>query len=294
MVETMAAPATGQPASGALVELCSGVIKQLADLFAPGATPASADEVASRFLDLLRSCEGRAQRAGIGLEEVHLAKYALVALIDEQILLSNLPLKDDWLGRPLAQRLFDDLAAGEEFYQKLDQLRDKPTPARIDVIEVFHLCLAFGFRGRYGDKRGQDTRRRLIDTVAREINQARGVRPDGPLSPKAEAPETLVVPGGRLLAGLGRGPLWAVPVAVLAVVVVLYLAYTGILALAFSGFADPPATTRSESEPALKPAPRPARPAAVDPAASAGGDRSEAAERSGRTDPPDQTVRSAP
>ena len=110
-----------------LVELGAGIAKQVADLGAEG-TPSDADGLRSRFEDLFRSFEQRAVRSGFTESEVSTAKYALAATVDEAILLSQIPAKDEWLGRPLQMAFFDDFSAGEGFYDRLDQTRTARTP----------------------------------------------------------------------------------------------------------------------------------------------------------------------
>ena len=128
---------------GGLAEMSAGIIKQLADL----APENDGQGLRPRFEALFRDFETRAMRGGCAETDVKMAKYALAALIDETVLLSDLPIKDEWLGRPLQMQYFDDFSAGEEFYNKLDQARLGKTPAAADVMEVYHLCLAFGFKG---------------------------------------------------------------------------------------------------------------------------------------------------
>lgn len=195
-----------------LVEHAAPIAKQVADLFGDS-PPQDAGALRSRFEDLFRAFESRAVRSGCTEAEVAAAKYALAAVADETILLSSLAVKDEWLSRPLQMLFFDDFSAGETFYEKLDQVRTNRTPHAADVLEVFHLALALGFKGKYGDSRGAERRRVLMDALAVEINQARGVAADTPLSPAGLPPETAAaVP--RRLGFLATGPVWVVPLAV--------------------------------------------------------------------------------
>jgi type VI secretion system protein ImpK len=203
---------------GGLAEMSAGIIKQLADL-----TPESDGQgLRPRFEDLFRDFETRALRSGCVEADVKLAKYALAALIDETILLSDLPIKDEWLVRPLQMQYFDDFSAGEEFYNKLDVIRLGKTSAAADVMEVYHLCLAFGFKGKHGDARGEERRRVLMEGLANDIGALRSVKPDGRLSPQTGAADALPIPS-KALSFLGRGPVWAVPLIVLAVLLVVYV-----------------------------------------------------------------------
>lgn len=228
----MADPVTSQTN---LVELCSPVIKQLADITREGAV-VNAIDLRTRFEDIFRDFEMRGQRQGVPLSDVQQAKYALVALVDETILLSELPAREDWLGRPLQMQFFDDFSAGEEFYNRLDALRASKAPGAVDVLEVFHLCLALGFRGKYGDARGAERRRVLVDGCGQEINGARGTRA-GALSPHAESPEQQIAPA-RSLSWIGRAPVWAVPLAAVAIVLLAALTLSLITGYAIGGLSQ--------------------------------------------------------
>jgi type VI secretion system protein ImpK len=207
---------------GALVECGAPIAKQIADLHGD-AVPQDAPAMLSRFEDLFRSFESRAVRAGYTEGEVAAAKYALVAVADESILLSSLPIKDEWLNRPLQMVFFDDFSAGETFYEKLDAARTNRTPKAADVLEVFHLALALGFKGKYGDTRGSERRRVLMDALASEINQARGVSGETPLAPSGLPEGVASVP--RRLGFLASGPVWVVPLAVIVVLMLMLIIF---------------------------------------------------------------------
>jgi type VI secretion system protein ImpK len=212
-----AAPSTSNT-TGSLVELSTGLIKLVAEVAENGGPAAEA--LRSRFNDLFIDFENRAQRQGRPAEDIRLAKYALVALIDETILLSDAPAKDDWLGRPLQLLYFEDFSAGEEFYNKLDTLRLSQQASSIEVLEVYYLAMALGFTGKLGDKKGLERRKVLMATIASDINKARNVSPRTPLSPHAEAPVGITVV--RSSSPLLRIPLWAWPVMALVVVALVW------------------------------------------------------------------------
>jgi type VI secretion system protein ImpK len=71
------------------------------------------------------------------------AKFAVCAFVDEAILLSDWEGRDRW--KPFQRRFFNTYNAGEEFFKLLGAL----LPDRREVREVFGLCLAMGFTGKY-------------------------------------------------------------------------------------------------------------------------------------------------
>ena len=183
--------------------------------------------------DLFRDFEARALRSGLPAGDVQAGKYALCALVDESILLSELPIKEEWLGKPLQMQYFDDFSAGEEFYNRLDQLRLNRAREAADVLEVYHLCLAFGFKGKHGNPKGAERLKIIIEGLANDIVQAKGVR-DVRLSPQGEAIDVAAAAvGGSWLA---RQPTWLVPLVCLVAVLALWLVCSAIIGEGLSGF----------------------------------------------------------
>lgn len=169
---------------------------------------------------LLMELERDAQRQGVGMAEIDAAKYALAALLDEQVLCSELAAAPEWINEPLQMRLYGSFAAGEEFYTRIDDLKRDPAGPRLLALEIYHLCLGLGFKGRYEDRRGEEQRRIIMDSIAEQLSQARGV--GGQLSPNAYRPpanEDEDVERSWLV----RLPLWTWPASALGLVVVVTL-----------------------------------------------------------------------
>lgn len=228
------------PAGGGLADL-SGPIFKLALYLDKEPADLEAGTLAARFDDALKEFEAAATRFNVPLANIRLAKYAMTAFIDQKVLTSDLALKDAWLEKPLQMTYFDDFNAGEEFYVKLDQLRNSGDPGRFDVLEVFYLCLVLGFTGKYGDKRGEEQRRILIDRVAREIGESR--QSGTSLSPHWQQPATSGAGGTKWWL---RAPAWAPPAAAVLVLLLLWLLLGSLL----YGRADEfPATTLSATGP---------------------------------------------
>jgi type VI secretion system protein ImpK len=74
-------------------------------------------------------------------------RYAVVAFLDEQILKSNWPGRNEWMSQPLQLVLFNQYTAGEHFFNRLRGLLGE---GRADAIAAYQLCLALGFRGQFG------------------------------------------------------------------------------------------------------------------------------------------------
>jgi type IV/VI secretion system ImpK/VasF family protein len=176
--------------TGQLADLCAGVVRLALALDAERSL--DADALAARFDRLFAELEQRAARAGVSEAPLRLALYALCAWIDERILLSDLPARRAWAANPLQLRRFDDLAAGDEFYARLESLRASAEPGAVDALEIYALCLALGFRGKLANA-PVDRRRLLLEQLAAEIARSRcsssvsilAPSPAEPLTPRA-------------------------------------------------------------------------------------------------------------
>jgi type VI secretion system protein ImpK len=136
------------------------------------------------------TAEADATRAGYAVEDVRLATFAVVAFLDESILNSNNPIFADWPRMPLQEELFGVHTAGEMFFQCIDRLMAKSdTPAAIDVLEIYDLCMLLGFRGRYSMS-GQESVRSISATVTDKMQRFHGG--PRPLAPNWAPPNDVV------------------------------------------------------------------------------------------------------
>lgn len=93
--------------------------------------------------------EQDARTAGYSVEQVKDTQYALCAFLDESVLRAgNSPLRSYFELHPLQFQYFGVHLAGEGLFEKLAQLR-VDVKANRDVLEVYHLCLALGFEGKF-------------------------------------------------------------------------------------------------------------------------------------------------
>ena len=154
-------------------------------LLRQGAQPPDVRAFRRALRDWLGETEREARRQGAEPEDARLACFAFAALADELALGSPGALREAWLQQPLQHELFDEPLAGERFFEHLDRLREQG-PRRLALLQVFHLCLLLGFRGRYaldGAEALAWTTTRLGDEIARW----RGGRV--PLAPHAQPPD---------------------------------------------------------------------------------------------------------
>jgi len=133
-----------------------------------------ADSFRHHMREALKMAGADAQRDGYSGDDIKLAAFATVALLDESILNSQNPLFADWPRKPLQEELFGTHIAGETFFVNAHQLLGRDDSPEIgDVLEVYHLCLLLGYRGRYSTG-GRGELQSTSDAIAAKIRRIRG------------------------------------------------------------------------------------------------------------------------
>ncbi|GAA0767482.1 type IVB secretion system protein IcmH/DotU [Ideonella azotifigens] len=113
-----------------------------------GHAPADAEVFRERVLSLLKQVDRGAKKLGLEAADVYRAKFAFCGLLDEIVLTSKLKIREAWVVKPLQLELFGEHMAGERFFERLEKLRGEGA-VRVQVLEVYHMCLLLGFQGRY-------------------------------------------------------------------------------------------------------------------------------------------------
>ena len=152
-----------------------------------GSGPQDQAGFAEHLTRFLADVDRHAKPLGVHGDDVHAAKYAFCAAVDEIILRSQYEIRDAWETRPLQLRLFGDQLAGEHFFQKLEDLRARGS-AHLQALEVFHMCLLLGFQGRYALD-GEEKLNFMCATLGNEIARMRG-KSRG-FAPHAERPDQI-------------------------------------------------------------------------------------------------------
>lgn len=129
-----------------------------------------------KVMELLDDFERQGLTAGIEQAKVQASKFAIVSFIDETILGSEWDNKVEWLAEPLQLKLFNVFNAGEEFFIRLEQLKQRQRE-NADVLEVYFLCLSLGYRGKYQLEAPEQVRM-IIDDLHQDLNQYLGKAPE--------------------------------------------------------------------------------------------------------------------
>lgn len=107
--------------------------------------------------ELLVGADTTAQARGLDGNLYQQAKYAVIALADDLGLHSDWDGASQWNRYLLELRHFNTSFAGQEFFERLNRLRQTlagvQDPALreqvLGTLEVYYTCLRLGFRGRY-------------------------------------------------------------------------------------------------------------------------------------------------
>lgn len=147
--------------------------------------PSDADAFRSHIKEFLTGLERGATKLGSSAEDVHLCKYAFCATVDEAILMSQFKVRDAWQRQPLQLQFFGEQLAGEQFFAKLEALR-REGASRVQILEVFHMCLLMGFQGKYLIE-GSEKLNYLTARLGDEIAHLKGSR--APFAPHWAPPD---------------------------------------------------------------------------------------------------------
>lgn len=161
---------------------CFGAISRLRELDGPVPSP---ETVHARIRGFIESLKDRARTHGVPDKDTQDIMYALVALTDEVAITTPEPLRSYWMNQPLQLHYFGENIAGEGFFTRLQALLSEGR--RIEVLRVYHLCLLFGFQGKYGYPGGDVELLRITDGVRNTLE--RNIEIPEVMAPAAEPPD---------------------------------------------------------------------------------------------------------
>ncbi len=106
---------------------------------------ATFEEIKNDIHRLLAASEQCGRNDIFNPEDYNLARFAICAWIDESILSTDWQGLAAWRKEQLQRLFYNTTDAGEAFFERLNSLGMHQR----DVREVYYLCLAMGFKGRY-------------------------------------------------------------------------------------------------------------------------------------------------
>jgi type VI secretion system protein ImpK len=188
---------------GDLVSLAGPVLELVLKLRAGTAAPVINPRPAVQ--QLLKEMEQRGATLRYGERQIKEVKFALAAFVDETIMSTNLPLRDEWEKFPLQLEYFGEQLAGIKFFEHLDDLL-KQIETEADVVEVYYVSLLLGFKGKYKVYM-EDKLQGVIENTAAQLKRV-GRLQEAELSPHwkvRDQPAPRSDPGLPLWAKIGAG-----------------------------------------------------------------------------------------
>ena len=176
--------------------------------------PESADVLNSRFHDNLIFSRDTAVSSGVVGARADQAAWFVAATLDDIVLNTPWGARSSWPRQPLVTQLSGDVDAGEQFFDRLDELLRFPD-RDAHMLELAYYCLSLGFRGRYRVQgtSGEAALTQLRDRIARQFTQT-----DPPdLSPRWRGVEAPDKPPRIAV------PIWTLPLMGLALLAATYV-----------------------------------------------------------------------
>jgi type VI secretion system protein ImpK len=174
----------------------------------------------------LKAAMEQARTMGYSGEMIQLSLSAVVAFLDESVLMLQSPNFADWPQRPLQEELFGHHRLGEVFFENLRNLLGRQESHEVaDCLEVHCLCLLLGYRGRYALGGGGEIQtfvRQARDKITRSRGQLFFLHSGGPPPEVKQAAAT-----DRWSRGLG--------IIALCLLLAMLLAYAGFWSVLSSG-----------------------------------------------------------
>jgi type VI secretion system protein ImpK len=137
----------------------------------------------ARTMEAVQRFESRARGQGLADQTVLTARYVLCALLDEAVLATPWGATSVWSGQGMLVTFHKEAWGGEKFFLALEHLLQSPG-AHLHLLELFYLCLALGFRGRYQARQGgAEALEELRHQLYQVLRQQRG-EPEPELAPQ--------------------------------------------------------------------------------------------------------------
>ncbi len=169
-----------------LALLYEGVLTAIVRLQSGRQQIQGSDAFRARMKATLEEIARAAAQRGYKTADVQEASFAVIAFLDEAVLMSNDVGRVQWEQKTLGQEMFNQRSGGELFFQHLDQLRSyRDSPQLAQVLEVYYLCLLLGYQGKYAVESKADLHL-LMDSLRERIERTSRRMPE--FSPDAELP----------------------------------------------------------------------------------------------------------
>lgn len=117
-----------------------------------------------QFSTMLQNYQANLINDGVIELRARVMMYGLCATIDDIVLQSKNSLATIWSNKSMISLFFNETWGGERFFVFLSQMM-KAAPSHIRELELYYLCLQFGFEGRYRLERSDREIQRIKDEL---------------------------------------------------------------------------------------------------------------------------------
>jgi type VI secretion system protein ImpK len=187
MHDTFFSARANMKSDNGLIDPASTLFRLMMKIKAGVLTPSN--EMRYKIDSIFKKFEERGAMSGYKERQLHDAKFALAAFVDETVLAGGFPLREEWERYPLQLEYFKEALAGNKFFDRLEGLIKQ---GETDVVEVYYICLLLGFKGRYNVFL-EDQLPSVINSTAEYLRAAGRIRtrvlsPHGLLNDQPEPP----------------------------------------------------------------------------------------------------------
>ena len=112
------------------------------------ASPPDQGDMRDRTAREMREFERRARDAGVAMDQVRPAHYAICAALDDVVLATPWGAHGRWSQRTLTATFHGDQQGGAGFFDQLRLFRTEPAK-HLAVLQVMYICMALGFMGPF-------------------------------------------------------------------------------------------------------------------------------------------------
>jgi type VI secretion system protein ImpK len=146
------APLTGgaEPIAvgGTKLAVAAAPLLQLLGRLRNTATAPDSGDLRDRAVKEVRRFEQRARDAGIPMEQLRPAHYALCASLDDVVLNTPWGSSGAWAAQSLVTTFHQEVQGDSRFFDLLKQMSESPGKF-LPVIELMYLCMSLGYMGRF-------------------------------------------------------------------------------------------------------------------------------------------------
>jgi type VI secretion system protein ImpK len=127
-----------------------------------------ADHLHARLQAYIDEMIARGKAVGMTESDIADITYAIVGFADELAQKKPGSVREFWEQRPLQLHYFGENVAGDGFFERLERILYDPS--RVEALAAYHMCLQFGFEGRYAVRGGELE----LDLVRRKVREGLG------------------------------------------------------------------------------------------------------------------------